>query len=90
MKFNVNHNVKIKLTKTGVKVIKDYYDEANIDYEIKLDEDGYFQDQMWHVMKMFGSKMVMGGEELLENITHYSGLNLPALNQSPIGQEGKE
>ena len=62
-KFNINNNVKVKLTDIGRKMIVDQYTECLADSreEIeqsvitdKTDADGYTRLQMWRFMGIFG------------------------------------
>jgi hypothetical protein len=57
-KFNINENVKIKLTDSGIKMYKEYYKGIK-NTAPRLDKDGYYRDQLWHIIKMFGSNIGM-------------------------------
>ncbi len=69
--FNINSNVKVKLTKFG----KEHHRQRHIDFWNSLqkdvvylppmeDQDGYCEFQLWKLMEIFGSFCVMGGGEL--------------------------
>lgn len=71
MLFNINENVKVKLTDVGVEILKKQHEEfkrrmteadpnANIkDFDLNdyLDEDGYFVTSMYTLMEQFGEYM---------------------------------
>ena len=67
MKFNINHNVKVKLTSYGVDILKMQHDEIQSmcksdigEFKLVLDKDGYCSMQLWDLMKTFGDYMIMG------------------------------
>ena len=73
-KFNINCPVNIRLTETGIAILKDNYDnmlKAHADKpevlemlgEFKvpeMDENGYTQMELWKVMAAFGSYLNYG------------------------------
>lgn len=72
-KVNANMRVKVKLTDIGVSILKNRHDELNTlikyrggqefgEFELKLDEDGYYTTQLWTLMNIFGSAMTMGSK----------------------------
>lgn len=76
MKFTVNVNeiVKVKLTDVGINILKQQHEELNErikkvngkgigEFEIKLDNDGYYSTQLWVLMNTFGHSMTMSSEE---------------------------
>lgn len=67
-KVNVNMNVKVKLTDFGVSILKTQHDELNElikdrggqgigDFYTKVDDDGYYEMQLWSLMNRFGPYM---------------------------------
>lgn len=74
--FNINNNVKVKLTGHGRAVLK--ADINSIDYgenediknyaheKAKPDKDGYNTFQMWKLMSIFGSHMYNSAENVFE------------------------
>ena len=69
MKFNVNHDVKVKLTPKGINILKRRHEELcrlidkEPDFkEPKVDEDGYVTFQMWNLMHCFGHEICLGQE----------------------------
>lgn len=58
--WNLNYNVKVKLTPTGVKHYINYYKQFNIETTPKIDQDGYAKFQMWGLMNIYGKEMWMG------------------------------
>lgn len=60
-KFNANKMVKVKLTKKGEELLKrqqkEFYNvigEENETIDLKLDENGYYETQLWMLMKNLG------------------------------------
>lgn len=67
--FNLNDYVNIKLTETGIAILKEEHDKYLKEYagEFKypeIDENGYTQMQMWEVMQIFGKYMYNGNPNL--------------------------
>ena len=71
-KFNINNYVKVKLTDYGVSVLKKHHDARNLEslalggeglgeFELKVDQDGYYVTQLWKLMSIFGNHMFYGG-----------------------------
>ena len=62
IKFNVNYQVRVKLTPYGVSCLyKNYQRQKEIwegvglnQFTIRLDEDGYYRTQLWSLMQEFG------------------------------------
>lgn len=62
MKFNINHNVKVKLTDYGREMLKKEHDEFWKDFPEqfheynppKEDAEGYCTWQMWFLMESLG------------------------------------
>lgn len=52
--FNINYNVRIRLTPAGVDILKQ---KGWTEEEIERDQDGYLVMQMWKVMAYFGAYM---------------------------------
>ena len=68
MKFNINYDVRVKLTEYGEQVLDKrlndmYGKEASIIKPYRQDGE-YFRFQMWDFMAMFGPFMFMGGEQV--------------------------
>jgi hypothetical protein len=63
-KINLNEYVKIKLTDKGILILKQQHDELNkqiqesggkgTTFNLKLDERGYYEGQLWSVIQKFG------------------------------------
>lgn len=70
--LNMNESVKVKITDFGIKVLKQRHDELNekikarggkgTKFELKLDEDGYYTTQLWHLMNIFGEYAGLAAE----------------------------
>ena len=65
--FNINHYVRVKLTKRGIGELKKQHIELRDmfkkipDYKDPIvDEDGYTSYQMWELMLKFGHIMFAG------------------------------
>lgn len=72
-KVNFNDFVKVKLTEYGIEILKqkheedkksisetaskEYIDTVFGDFKLKLDEEGYFKEQIWKLMYLFGEHM---------------------------------
>lgn len=62
--FNINHQVKVKLTEAGIAELKRQNDElnkvfpqANLPFSVNIDEEGYTSFQMWDLMSRLGENM---------------------------------
>jgi len=72
MKFNINHNVKVRLTPHGIEVLVLHYERFRKDfpdyYEHNsfkmppIDSQGYTEYQLWELMRIFGGNMGLGGK----------------------------
>jgi len=71
MTFNINDNVKVRLTEHGHEILKQQYDEAvNRCHALKSmlferyqeDADGWAEFALWDLMGRFGASMANGGE----------------------------
>ena len=67
MKFNINDDVKVKLTQFGWDVHKAHwlpYCDSLEEYERhmkpKVDKNGYTKFQLWDLMRIFGETMYNG------------------------------
>jgi hypothetical protein len=74
--FNINHNVFVQLTPTGITEMKRQHDELYDDIGIestfkppKEDSDGWSEWQLWHLMNTFGHMTRMGVRENPFNLT---------------------
>jgi hypothetical protein len=76
MKFNINENVKVKLTNFGISVLRKQHDELMKVYskvmdfpkfqEPEKDENGYSKFQLWALMESLGSYCGMAKEPPFE------------------------
>lgn len=72
MELNVNQTVNVKLTDFGKTILESHhYEMQNMlkkynpnhkewPFELKLTKDGYYRDQLWHIMSIFGNYMDIG------------------------------
>lgn len=84
-KVNANVNVKVRLTDYGVSILKNRHDELNEyiricggqgfgEFELNLDENGYYTTQLWTLMNIFGKTTTIGSENPFDlNIIITSG-----------------
>lgn len=74
MKYNLNDNVKIRISPRGIEHLKNKHERLNAQFkgligEFKapeVDKDGYTKMQLWCVMKDFGSEMGCGMSPIIE------------------------
>ena len=74
IKFNMNYNVRVRLTEEGHNILRQNYEElysnvpeALIKYpyrEKEVDGDGYSEFHLWELMKEFGEHCYMGNMNL--------------------------
>ena len=73
IKTTANHYVKVKLNDLGISILKEKRDNLNKkikantgktlgEFELKVDEDGYYRTQIWSLMYDFGHTMYLGCE----------------------------
>lgn len=75
MNFRVNANmgVRVRLTDYGISILKERHDRLNEsikenngvglgDFELKLDENGYYHTQLWILMSIFGDVIGWNGK----------------------------
>ena len=72
IKVNMNDNVKVKLLQKGIDILESKHNwlksiDSNIPgFELKLDEEGYYKDQLWSLMSDFGTHIGMGTSSVFE------------------------
>jgi hypothetical protein len=72
MNINLNERVKVKLNDFGIKILKQDHDETNRllkerggkghPFILRLDEEGYYEAQLWYLMLVFGPHLCNGNE----------------------------
>ena len=66
--INLNDEVKIKLNDKGIEILKQEHERINQllerkdKFEVKLDEDGYYKEQLWRIMQVFGKHIALGAD----------------------------
>ncbi len=58
--FNINEEVRVKLTDYGQQIHRSYYVSIATSFPVKdkeVDSDGYSRYQLWELMKIFGKYM---------------------------------
>lgn len=63
MKFNINSEVKVKLTKYGLGTLANLPGKPS---HLETDTDGWSTWQLWYLMKVFGPFINMGSPLLFE------------------------
>lgn len=70
IELNLNQIVKVKLTKEAVEMKQKQIDEFNKKFnenlKIKIDADGYYEDQLWSIMHDFGSMLSLTTSPFLD------------------------
>ena len=74
MLFNINQNVRVKLNDYGRKIHKEYFDHlaeglnTSLKYAPpKEDAEGWSSWQLWHLMRVFGPYLWVGGKVPFDN-----------------------
>lgn len=73
IKFNINQYAKVKLTHEGALILEERHNELYEHikeitgkpvppFELRLDADGYYANQLWSIMETFGSHIYNGCE----------------------------
>lgn len=71
--FNLNYNVKIKITEAGHKHLEKYFGKYGMVYrKQKVDEYGFTEMQLWDVMQMFGEAIYLGCNPPFETTMYLS------------------
>lgn len=66
IKFNMNDYVKVKLTELGIDILKTRHEKIKVlfpsigEFELKLNEDGYYKTQLHDLFNTFGNYFYMG------------------------------
>lgn len=59
--INMNQQCKVKLNSKGIRKIEESYEICGLqNVKLKLDEDGYYQTQLWCLFEYFGDEFVLG------------------------------
>lgn len=65
--FNINENVKVKLTEKGLDILRANHDDLRTHVPSlreftppTIDSEGYSIFQMWNLMETFGKQMYVG------------------------------
>jgi hypothetical protein len=68
MKFNINDDVKVKLTPVGFEIHRKYWAPYTSNDYIppRVDDEGYSTFQLWDLMVIFGSHIHMWGNNPFE------------------------
>jgi hypothetical protein len=92
-KVNANMGVKVRLTDFGISILKEQHNELNKrikdhggqglgEFELRLDEEGYYSTQLWMLMSKFGHVMSMTNkipfhlDIIIQNGEQVSGLSV--------------
>ncbi len=70
LELNINQTVKVKLSKEALERKRKELDEMNKrfneNYELPIDEEGYYKDQLWCIMRDFGDMIVGSYSPILD------------------------
>lgn len=62
--FNINKEVKVKLTQTGIDIYKTHYNRLGTNNSSpRIDNAGYTGFQLWDLMKIYGNHLSIGSWE---------------------------
>lgn len=61
IRLNVNQRCRVKLTELGIRHYREHWRRYGIEAEPKTDADGWYRDQLWSVMSIFGDALFCGG-----------------------------
>ena len=80
--ININDSVKVKLTPYGKEMYVKHYKDLfsyipnedrclswQFDQPPKEDDEGYYHDEMWSLMMIFGKHMYMGCKQVFDSNT---------------------
>ena len=63
IELNLNQSVKVKLDKKALerkqKKIDEFNEKFNLNVKLPIDDEGYYKDQLWRIIKDFGD-MICG------------------------------
>lgn len=91
LKMDVNTFVKVKLTDFGVAVLKAKHEKykvwcyqngikvTEIDFTLELDEDGYYTQPLWKLMKVFSEYVHPNEKTVFES-------ELMVLDSTPVSK----
>ncbi len=66
VKTNLNLYIKVKLNDYGKKIHDDYWRDADVPYELEVDEEGYSSFQIHEFMHIFGPQATLAAKPVLE------------------------
>lgn len=62
--INLNEMVRVKLNRSGIEILQQECDKMNEmfgkTYFPKVDENGYYENQLWEIMNKFGHLCYLG------------------------------
>lgn len=64
--LNINQTVKVKLKSRGYESICSLYNKAYETIKEEEDEEGYYEAQLWGLMKALGPKLAIGFDDVME------------------------
>ena len=101
LSFNVNSNIRFKLTATGLKIHRLNWDKLNTRCEgnlteilgpyqpPKVDSEGYTTEQMWSVMKDYGEFLWNGCEPPFDLTFQIESSDLTPVSRAKRKVKGK-
>jgi hypothetical protein len=65
IKFNINNNVSVKLTRAGINHFYEHHERFGIITDgPQIDEHGWHKTQLWSLMSIFGERMYLGAANM--------------------------
>jgi hypothetical protein len=65
IKVNLNDQVSVKLTREGINRYYQFHEDLGIISDGPgIDESGWYKDQLWSIMMIFGPVIYLGGPNM--------------------------
>ena len=70
IELNLNQTVKVKLDKKALmkkqKELDEINENFNLNTKIAIDDEGYYKDQLWCIMRDFGDMICVGYSPIID------------------------
>ena len=60
LEYNVNSEVKVRLTDFGVEILRDMRQYHGVSYSVTPDKNNCIKEPLWKIMQIFGAHISMG------------------------------
>ena len=81
--FNVNDRARVKLTREGIHHFYAWHERLGIITDgPKIDAAGWYEDELWQIMSIWGERCYMGGPLMFETAIE---LHIPNVKDEPRG-----